>query len=423
MDELRIWNTARTIQEIRANMHNELSGNESDLKAYWNFNALTGQTVNDISSNNQNGQLGYNATIETNEPFRKMEFIVNDDIQRELGSANYELSNHLGNVLSVVSDRKIKTINNVQVGGFSYIADVISTSDYYPFGSVQPGRSYTSDAYRYGFNGQEKDDEVAGAGNSMTAMFWQYDTRLGRRWNLDPKPNPSISQYATFANNPIWFSDPNGDTLDIIGDDSEKDINNLVNEGNNQFITYTQNEDGTKRVGFDFGDRTEEEVQDLLKNDQGLKLIYDLVNGEIKENGTVRGAKFLYSTNATYQYVDRNTGDTKTKVLIGDDPVNAISNISITPRLPKYPSYAPPKGYDGTVNIVSGQFIDKATLVNVRENFVMHELYESYFRTIMKLPYTDGSWDSGAHGEAKIATGKKYPSNPGEADGIEFIAQ
>lgn len=29
-------------------------------------------------------------------------------------------------------------------------------------------RSYTRESYRYGFNGQEKDDEVSGAGNSMT---------------------------------------------------------------------------------------------------------------------------------------------------------------------------------------------------------------------------------------------------------------
>ncbi|HET6228025.1 MAG TPA: hypothetical protein VFF27_17205, partial [Bacteroidia bacterium] len=66
--------------------------------------------------------------------------------------------------------------------------------------------------YRYGFNGQEKDDEVVGNGNSYTAEFWQYDARLGRRWNLDPKADPSISFYATFSNNPLWFTDPLGDT-------------------------------------------------------------------------------------------------------------------------------------------------------------------------------------------------------------------
>lgn len=66
--------------------------------------------------------------------------------------------------------------------------------------------------YRYGFNGQEKDDEVAGSGNSYTAEFWQYDSRTGRRWNVDPKPTPSNSSYLTFNNNPIYNIDILGDT-------------------------------------------------------------------------------------------------------------------------------------------------------------------------------------------------------------------
>ena len=64
----------------------------------------------------------------------------------------------------------------------------------------------------YGFNGQEKVDEVAGEGNHNTAMFWEYDTRTGRRWNLDPNPQISISDYAVFGNNPILNNDPDGDT-------------------------------------------------------------------------------------------------------------------------------------------------------------------------------------------------------------------
>jgi len=44
-------------------------------------------------------------------------------------------------------------------------------------------------AYSYGFQAQEWDDEVSGSGKSYTAEFWQYDSRLGRRWNLDPKPH------------------------------------------------------------------------------------------------------------------------------------------------------------------------------------------------------------------------------------------
>jgi RHS repeat-associated protein len=67
-------------------------------------------------------------------------------------------------------------------------------------------------SYRFQFNGQEKDDEVAGAGNTMTATFWEYDTRLCRRWNVDPLAHklPFASPYAYCLNNPISMIDPDG---------------------------------------------------------------------------------------------------------------------------------------------------------------------------------------------------------------------
>ncbi len=38
--------------------------------------------------------------------------------------------------------------------------------NYCPFGSLMPGRSTNPADYRYGFNGQEKDDEVKGVYSS-----------------------------------------------------------------------------------------------------------------------------------------------------------------------------------------------------------------------------------------------------------------
>jgi len=64
---------------------------------------------------------------------------------------------------------------------------------------------------RFHFNGQETDDEIAGKGNINTAQFWEYDTRLGRRWNLDPKSVVGVSDYSCFFNNPITNSDISGD--------------------------------------------------------------------------------------------------------------------------------------------------------------------------------------------------------------------
>jgi len=71
-----------------------------------------------------------------------------------------------------------------------------------------PGRQYVASSYRYGMNGQEHDDEIASG--IYTAEYWEYDSRIGRRWNIDPVIKSWESPYATFNNNPIYFSDPSG---------------------------------------------------------------------------------------------------------------------------------------------------------------------------------------------------------------------
>uniref|UniRef100_UPI003D3565C3 hypothetical protein n=2 Tax=unclassified Paraflavitalea TaxID=2798305 RepID=UPI003D3565C3 len=83
-----------------------------------------------------------------------------------------------------------------------------------PFGMLMPNRSYTAGSqFRYGFNGQEKDTEMNE--NITTALFWEYDSRTGRRWNLDCKPQIQTSPYSCLSNNPNSFSDVNGDTAVI----------------------------------------------------------------------------------------------------------------------------------------------------------------------------------------------------------------
>ena len=81
---------------------------------------------------------------------------------------------------------------------------------------VTGGGTYgTAGRYRYGFNGQEMSNEIKGVGNSYTAEFWEYDPRVGKRWNLDPRPVTGLSEYSAFAGNPIFNSDPFGDTTGV----------------------------------------------------------------------------------------------------------------------------------------------------------------------------------------------------------------
>lgn len=65
-----------------------------------------------------------------------------------------------------------------------------------------------SQDYTYGMNGQLKEGEVFNG--FMSADNWGYDSRLGRRWEIDPISYEWQSPYATFNNNPIYFADPYG---------------------------------------------------------------------------------------------------------------------------------------------------------------------------------------------------------------------
>jgi hypothetical protein len=148
-------------------------------------------------------KTGYNYSITPS--------VASNVYNRTLGKRQYEAGNHLGNVLATVSDYKKPNDVNADALVDFYYPQVISSQDYYPFGAPMKERTFSSAGYRYGFNGQEKSDEIAGAGNHNTAEYWEYDTRLGRRWNLDPFRKPWQSDYSALSNSPIWRVDPDGD--------------------------------------------------------------------------------------------------------------------------------------------------------------------------------------------------------------------
>jgi len=73
-------------------------------------------------------------------------------------------------------------------------------------------RTGSSNDYRYGYSGMEKDDEVKGDGNSYDFGARMYDTRTGRWWSLDEKAGKyvSISPYVFCLDSPLLFKDPDG---------------------------------------------------------------------------------------------------------------------------------------------------------------------------------------------------------------------
>ena len=136
-----------------------------------------------------------------------------DQGKRTLGNKKYELSNHLGNVLSVISDNKIGIGTNGVADYYEPL--VISESDYYPFGMAMAARSFSNEEYRFGFNGMEKDGDLGEGKTDYDARI--YDEKLGRWLSCDPLEwkYPSLSTFSFSNNSPIMLRDYNGKEFEI----------------------------------------------------------------------------------------------------------------------------------------------------------------------------------------------------------------
>ncbi|MBN8682174.1 MAG: hypothetical protein J0L99_05965 [Chitinophagales bacterium] len=130
------------------------------------------------------------------------------------GNRHYELNNHLGNVLAVVTDRKMAqdtTINATYTPQY-FLPDVYAVQNYYAFGQNMPKWSSSAlndpKRYRFGYNGKEDDDEW----NKQDYGFRIYDTRLARFLSVDPltRQYAWYSPYQFAGNMPIWATDLDG---------------------------------------------------------------------------------------------------------------------------------------------------------------------------------------------------------------------
>ncbi|MEP7197474.1 MAG: RHS repeat-associated core domain-containing protein, partial [Saprospiraceae bacterium] len=119
----------------------------------------------------------------------------------------YENSNHLGNVLAVISDRPKGMLGQVQQKVVSYEPDIVSAQDYYPFGQQLRNRTYPIvggknaffTKYRYGFNDKEADvDGEINTLNTYDYGFRIYNPGIGRFLSVDPLASkmPAWSPYS-----------------------------------------------------------------------------------------------------------------------------------------------------------------------------------------------------------------------------------
>lgn len=117
LDEVRLWNTARTQAQIKADMHQRLSGTETGLLGYWRFNEGSGTTANDATAAGHSGTLVGGTTWTSNtaplggsltgyptfsyDPLFNQLTASTDELGRQ---TRYQIDSTNGNVLSMTQE-------------------------------------------------------------------------------------------------------------------------------------------------------------------------------------------------------------------------------------------------------------------------------------------------------------------------------
>jgi RHS repeat-associated protein len=186
-------------------------------------------------------------------------------------------------------------IDNLKITNHKkYVADVVSYSDYSPYGTLLHHRHGTqsgSDSYRYAFQGQEKDDEIKGEGNSYNYTYRMHDPRIGRFFAVDPltAKYPWYTPYQFSGNKPIQFVELEGLEEDISGANSggkspeemvkylqsrieanEAQIQNIEQQQQQQTAAITEQLNGEVSTYTELLERNISTKQELMRMRQGF---------------------------------------------------------------------------------------------------------------------------------------------------------
>ncbi len=113
IEELRIWNIARSQSDLQATLSRQLEGTESGLAGYWRFNDTPGQAAADGSPSANHGQLGTTSSSDAADPtwLSYGAPLLGDSTQRHGTIAGTVMAGESGNV-----DEDYFNLGTVQAG-------------------------------------------------------------------------------------------------------------------------------------------------------------------------------------------------------------------------------------------------------------------------------------------------------------------
>jgi RHS repeat-associated protein len=237
---------------------------------------------------------------------------------RYKGNRHYELSNHLGNVLAVVTDRKMAqdTTHDLTTTPQYYLPDVYSVQNYYPFGQNIPKWSTSASndptRYRFGFNDKENDNEWVKQDYGMRI----YDQRVGRFLSVDPlrEKYPWNSTYAFAENRPI-----DGKDLDGLEWDKATDSNGNTKISTNINFTIDPDLKFSEKQIESYKSALSEQLNSTLKKSFG-----ENYSGQVTFDGGVESRQVI-----PLLYISANKPKPGEKISIAGMTVNQNSLVNI----------------------------------------------------------------------------------------------
>ena len=220
----------------------------------------------------------------------------------------YQYKDHLGNIRLSYSDS--------DGNGTVSQSEIIEENNYYPFGLQHKGYNNvvtsTNPAQDYKYQGQELEEEL---GKNTYAFQWRdYDPAIGRFNKIDrfAEKYYSVSNYTFTANNPIFFNEIKGDSLDVSTalKQDRKSLTKIVKDLQSKTgLTFTLK--GGKLLYKKDSDGNAIISKDADGNDVGSSEARGLVTGALDNSETVKlefgdikeGSGVAFETDDGQQYI------------------------------------------------------------------------------------------------------------------------
>jgi hypothetical protein len=363
IDEVRLWNTARTLSEIQSHMNKSLSGTELGLIGYWKFDEGSGTTAIDKTANANNGTIN-GATWTTDTPN------TSEYQWKSIGTAPVTESMFLTDGmddLSIIDDNALQQLESDTPKLLMYTDDTNKTSASVNLTAVPKGQLIF----------QEGDIDVSAGVESLSVNATvQNSSVLKIIASVD-----GGTTWKTFDGTAWQFITPdaanvkaNGMTPSVVNGLTKEQINDLLQDSNTlRFAYYLEQDQLSDIVNVDDISIAASPVATETPTLDSIKVVYDELTIEgrmqdLERINAINMAKLQFKSNALLQSGKYELHDLVVDTFETSDGVDSTNTNAVYNATNKEFAYDTSTGAPAVQEVV----LQEEDLPVYRKKFMLH---------------------------------------------------